>query len=175
MYDAVEDIAHLGMKCFTHFAPEEYFEGSFSQFMRFVNQVPVVVDWWSRSSARQGASLALALAKSYHPELDFNVVSSGFPVDPATGQQMSDDVAMEVIRSASAYAGRIEQYVMIDNFMVTTVPPEDTQNPPEHRDYETSEPFRASLSGVLTTYPPPSFVLTDPDTGEQVDLDKLNL
>ena len=88
---------------------------------------------------------------------------------------MSDDAAMEVIRSASAYAGRIEQYVMIDNFMATTVPPEDTQNPPEHRDYETSEPFRASLSGVLTTYPPPSFVLTDPNTGEQVDLDKLNL
>ena len=122
---AVEDIAHLGLKCFTHFTPDESFEGRFSQFMRFVNQVPVVSDWWNRSSARQGASLALALAKSYHPELNFNVVSSGFPVDPATGQQMSDDAAMEVIRSASAYAGRVEQYVMIDNFMATTVPPED--------------------------------------------------
>ena len=88
---------------------------------------------------------------------------------------MSDDATMEVIKSASAYAGRIEQYVMIDNFMATTVPPEDTQNPPEHHDYETSEPLRASLSGVLTTYPPPTFVLTDPNTGEQMDLDKQNL
>ena len=88
---------------------------------------------------------------------------------------MSDDAVMEVIRSVSAYASHIEQYVMIDNFMATTVPPEDTQNPPEHRNYETSEPFRASLSGVLATYTPPTFVLTDPDTGEQMDLDKQNL
>ena len=61
---------------------------------------------------------------------------------------------------------------MIDNFMATTVPLEDSQNPPVHRDYETSEPFRASLSGVLTTYPPPKFVFTDPDTGKQMDFDK---
>ena len=175
MHDAVEDIAHLGMKCFSHFALDERFEGSFSQFMRFVNQVPVVSDWWNRSSARQGASLALALAKSYHPELDFNVVSGGFPVDLATGQHMSDEAAMGVITAASAYAGRIERYVMTENFMVTTVPPEDSQNPLEHHDYETSEPFRTSLTGVLTTYLPPKFLFTDPDTGEQMDFDKQNL
>ena len=64
---------------------------------------------------------------------------------------------------------------MTDNFMATTVPPEDSQNPPEHRDYETSEPFRASLSGVLTTYLLPKFLFTDPDTGEQMDFDKQNL
>jgi len=175
VHDAVEDIAHFGMKCFTHFAPDEHFEGSFSEFMRFVNQVPVVADWWSHSSARQGASLALALAKSYHPELNFNIVSSGFPVDPATGQPMGDETAMAIIRSASTYASRIEQYVMIDNFVPTVVPPEDSQRPPEHQDYETSEPFRASLRGVLTTYPPPEFVFTDPDTGEEMDFNRQNL
>ena len=124
MHDTVEDIAHVGMKCFSHFAPDEHFEGSFSQFMHYVNQIPVVSDWWNRSSARQGMSLALALAKSYHPELDFNIVSSGFPVDPATGQPMSDEAALEIINAASAYAGRIERYVITGNFTPTTVPPE---------------------------------------------------
>ena len=175
MRDAVEDIVHVGMKCFSHFAPDEHFEGSFSQFMRFVNQVPVVSDWWNRSSARQGTSLALPLAKSYHPELNFNVVSSGFPVDPATGLPMSDEAAMGIINATRAYAGLIERYVMTDNFMVTTVPPEDSRNPPEHCDYESSEPSRASLSGALTTYPPPTFVFTDPDAGEQMNFDKQNL
>ena len=59
VYDTVEGLARVGIKCFTHFAPSEPFEGSFSQFMRFVEQVPVVADWWNRSSARQGLLLRL--------------------------------------------------------------------------------------------------------------------
>ena len=101
----MESIARVGMKCFTHFALDEPFEGSFTQFMRFVEQVPVVADWWSRSSARQGAALALALAKSYHPELDFNVVTQGYPADRITGAAMLDEVAEELVIAASAYAG----------------------------------------------------------------------
>ena len=85
--------------------------------MRFVNQVPVVSDWWNRSSARQGAALALALVKSHHPELSFNTVTSGFPIDPASGEAMSDEAAFEIITATSAYAGLVERYVITDNFV----------------------------------------------------------
>ena len=81
----------------------------------------------------------------------------------------------EIINAASAYAGRIERYVITDNFMPTIVPPEDSQQPSEHRDYELAEPFRASLIGALTTYPPAKFVLTNTDTSETMDLDAQNL
>ena len=77
--DAADDIANIGMKCFWHLAPRENYEGTFTQFLRWVGQVPIVVDWWNRSSARQGAALALALAKSYFPTLNFNTITSGFP------------------------------------------------------------------------------------------------
>ena len=172
VHDAVEGLARVGMKCFTHFAPSEPFEGSFTQFMRFVEQVPVVADWWSRSSARQGAALALALAKSYHPELDFNVVTQGYPADPITGSAMPDEVAEELVISASAYARRVESYVITNNFMPTTVPNEDSQNPPEYIDYDSEQPFCASLNGTLTTYPPPKLLMTDAKTGALVDLDR---
>ena len=141
--------------------------------MRFIEHVLVVAEWWNRSSARQGASLALALAKSYHPELSFDVVTRGFPADPIRGAPMPDEVADNLVSSASAYAGRVERYVITNDFMPTTVPDEDSQKPPEHIDYEAEHPFRASLNGTLTTYPPPSFLLTDPETGATVDLDKV--
>ena len=104
----MEGLARVGIKCFTHFAPNKPFEGSFTQFMHFIEQVPVVADWWNRSSAHHGASLALALAKSYHPELDLNVVTQGFPADPVSGAAIPDEVAEELVMSASAYAGRVE-------------------------------------------------------------------
>ena len=172
VHEAVDSIARVGFKCFAHFAPDENFEGSFKQFMRFVEQVPIVAEWWNRSSARQGASLALALAKAYHPEMNLDVVTRGFPADPISGAAMPDEVAGEMVSQASAYAGRVERYVITNDFMPSTVPEEDSQAPPEHIDYATEEPFRASLNGTLTTYPPPSFMMTDPDTGEDVDFDK---
>ena len=172
VHDAVEGLARVGMKCFTHFAPSEPFEGSFTQFMRFIEQVSVVANWWSRSSAHQGAALALALAKSYHTELDFNVVTQGYPADPITGAAMPDEVAKELVISASAYAGRVESNVITNNFMPTTVPNEDSQKPPEYIDYDSEQPFRASLNGTLTTYPPPKLLMTDAETGTLVDLDR---
>ena len=148
------------------------FEGSFSQFMRFIEQVPVMVEWWNRSSAHQGASLALALAKAYHPEMSLDVVTQGFPADPISGAPMQDAVANELVSTANTYAGRVERYVITNDFMPTTVPDEDPQQSPEHIDYAAEHPFRASLNGTLTTYPPPSFLLTDSETGEDVDLDR---
>ena len=44
VHEAVEGLARVGMKCFTHFAPSEPFEGSFTQFMRYVEQVSVVAN-----------------------------------------------------------------------------------------------------------------------------------
>ena len=172
VHEAVDSIARVGFKCFTHFAPAESFEGSFTQFMRFIEQVPIVAEWWNRSSARQGASLALALAKAYHPEMNLDVVTQGFLADPITGAAMPDEVAGELVSQASAYAGRVEKYVITNDFMSTTVPDEDSQKPPEHIDYTAEQPLRASLNGTLTTYPPPSFLMTDPETLEDVYLDK---
>ena len=43
--DAAEDIVHVGLKCFLHLAPNESYEGTFTQFLRWVGQVPVVADW----------------------------------------------------------------------------------------------------------------------------------
>ena len=80
-----------------------------------------------------------------------------------------------MIDSASAYVGRVERFVITDNFILTTVPAEDAQNPPEHIDYPAENPFRASLNGTLTTYPPPEFVVTDPETGATEDLDAMQL
>ena len=85
---------------------------------------------------------------------------------------MPDEVAGELVSAASAYAGRVERYVSTNDFMPTTVPDEDSQKPPEHIDYAVEQPFCASLNGTLTTYPPPSFLMTDPETGATVDLDK---
>ena len=85
---------------------------------------------------------------------------------------MPDEVAEELVTTASAYAGRVESYVITNNFMPTTVPDEDSQKPPKHIDYEMEQPFRASLTGTLTTYPPPTLLMTDAETGDQVDLDK---
>ena len=172
VHDAVESLARVGIKCFTHFAPSEPFEGSLTQFMCFVEQVPVVADWWSRSSARQGASLALALAKSCHPGIDLNEVTKGFPAGPVIGAPMPDEVAEELVVAASAYAGRVESYVITNNFMATTVPNEDSRKPPEYIDYDSEQPFRASLNGTLTTYPPPNLLMTDAETGTLVDLDR---
>ena len=56
--------------------------------------------------------------------------------------------------------------------MPTTVPNEDSQKPPEHIDYEVEQPFRASLNGTLTTYPPLKLLMTDVETGALVDLDR---
>jgi hypothetical protein len=104
--------------------------------------------------------------------MNLDVVTRGFPADPISGAAMPDEVAGELVSQASAYAGRVERYVITNDFMPSTVPEEDSQAPPEHIDYATEEPFRASLNGTLTTYPPPSFLMTDPDTGEDVDFDK---
>ena len=79
------------------------------------------------------------------------------------------------IDSASAYAGRVERFVITDNYVPTTVPAEDSQNPPEHVDYASETPFRASLDGTLTTYPPPEFVVNDPETGAAEDLNEMHL
>ena len=175
MKDAAEDIVLVGLKCFLHLAPRESYEGTFTQFLRWVSQVPVVADWWNRSSARQGASLALVLAKSYFPQLNFNVVTSGFPAQTSSGQAFTDEMIQDTIDAASAYAGRVERFVITNNFMPTTVPAEDSQNPPEHFDYPSDSPFHASLTGTLTTYPPPEFVITDPETGKTEDLDAMQL
>ena len=80
-----------------------------------------------------------------------------------------------MIDSVSAYAGRVERFVITNNFMPTTVPAEDTQNPPEHIDYPSERPFHASLDGTRTTYPPPEFVITDPETSATEDLDAMQL
>ena len=173
--DAANDIVHTGVKCFLHLAPREFYEGSFAQFLRWVGQVPVVVDWWSRSSARQGAALALALAKSYFPAINFNTITSGFPTQTSTGQVFTDEMIQATIDSASAYAGRVERFVITDNYVPTVVPPEVSQNPPEHVDYASDSPFHASLNGTLTTYPPPQFIVTDPETGATEDFDELHL
>ena len=85
---------------------------------------------------------------------------------------MPDEVAGELVSASSAYAGRVERYVITNDFMPTTVPDEDSQKPPEHIDYTAEHPFRASLNDTLTTYLPPSFLMTDPETLEDVDLDK---
>ena len=135
----------------------------------------MVADSWNRSSARQGASWALALAKAYHPQLDFNVVTSGFPAQTSSGQAFTDEVIQATIDAASTYAGRVERFVITNNFMPMTVPAEDSQNPPEHFDYPSDSPFHASLNGTLTTYPPPEFVVTDLETGSTEDLDNMRL
>ena len=173
--NAADDIAHIGIKCFLHLAPREYYEGSFTQFLRWVGQVPIIVDWWNRSSARQGAALALALAKSYFPALNFNTVTSGFPAQTPTGQAFTDEMIQATIDSASAYAGRVERFVINVNYVPTIVPAEDSQNPPEHIDYNSETPFHTSLNGTLTTYPPPQFIVTDPETGATEDFDEMHL
>ena len=173
--DAVDDIANIGMKCFWHLAPRENYEGTFNQFLRWVGQVPIVVDWCNRSSDRQGAALALALAKSYFPALNFNTITSGFPARTSTGQVFTDEMIQETIDSASAYAGRVERFVITDNYVPTIVPAEDSQNPPEQIDYASETPFHASLDGTLTTYPPPEFVVTDPKTGAAEDFNEIHL
>ena len=173
--DAADDITRIGIKCFLHLAPRESYEGSFTQFLRWVGQVPVVTDWWNRSSARQGAALALALAKSYFPALNFNTITSGFPAQTPTGQAFTDDMILATIDSASAYARRVERFVITDNYMPTIVPAEDSQNPPEHMDYASESPFHASLNGTLMTYPPPEFVVTDPKTGATEDYNDMRL
>ena len=99
----------------------------------------------------------------------------GFPTDPINGAPMPDEVAGELITTASAYAGRVERYVITDNFMPMTVPDEDSQRPPEHIDYEAEHPFRASLNGTLTTYSQLEFIVTDPETGATEDLDDMRL
>lgn len=139
--------------------------------MHFINQVPAVAEWWSRSSARQGASLALALAKAHHPDLNLDVVSSGFPLDPTSGEDMSEEGMGAIVDAASQYASRIERCVIIRNHMPTVVPPEDSGDVPQHRDFPTKEPFRACLTGALSTYPPPTFQFVNPETGETEDYD----
>ena len=47
MHDACEDIAHVGMKCFSHFAPDEHFEGVVAAGPR----VPLIHD--ARAMTRQ--------------------------------------------------------------------------------------------------------------------------
>ena len=42
--DAAEDIVRVGLKCLLHLAPNESYEGTFTQFLRWVGQVPVVTD-----------------------------------------------------------------------------------------------------------------------------------
>ena len=110
--DDAEDIVHVGMKCFMHLAPNESYEGTFAQFLRWVGQVPVVADWWNRSSARQGASLALALAKAYHPQLNFHVVTNSFPSRSCSGQPITDEMIQGMIDSTSAYAGWVKRFVI---------------------------------------------------------------
>ena len=69
--------------------------------------------------------MALALVKAYFPQLDFNVITSGFPSRSPSGQPITDDMIQGMIDSASAYAGRVECFVITDNFILTTVPAED--------------------------------------------------
>ena len=104
--------------------------------------------------------------------MSFNVVTRGSPADPVSGAPMPDEVAEELVMLASAYAGRVESYVITNNFMPTTVPNEDSQKPPEYIDFDSEQPFRASLNGTLTNYPPPKLLMTDAETGALVDLDR---
>ena len=69
----------------------------------------------------------------------------------------------------------MERYVITNNFIPTTIPDEDSQKPPDHIDYSAEQPFCASVNGTLMTYPPPEFIMTDPETGVTENLDDMSL
>ena len=65
-------------------SPTEVIPGGLTEVWRYLEEVPAVVEWMTRSAFRRGAATALSLGLAHFPDdFDLDDVTSGYP--SATG------------------------------------------------------------------------------------------
>jgi hypothetical protein len=63
---------------FQHLAPGEVLPHEYEAFLGVLQDVPIVIDWWKRSSCYGGITRALAYTHSHHHDAAIPAISLGF-------------------------------------------------------------------------------------------------
>lgn len=151
-----------------YMSPHERVPHSIHSVMKYLAEVPAVIDWLQRSACRRGATAALSLAIAHFPE-DFDAaeVTSGFPSE--TGEVTEEEV-QALMAKAAPYADRVLAIAGLHPYQASATAPEDAEEgTPEHRDLPAERPFEAAQKKELTTFPvnkwSPEFRLFDDKKG----------